>query len=306
MGEPGEHQTIAALRDFDALGGRASPAAGHLRYVLLDVFTRTPLAGNPLAVFTDARQLPAARMQDLARELNLSEAVFLLAARGGGDVAARIFTPAAELPFAGHPVLGAAVLAGAALGREHVVVETAGGEVAVELGAHDGRARFARMRQPLPSSEPFEGAPQLLAALALERSQPPVAAYRNGPLHVLVTLADEGAVQALVPDGAALSALGEVCVSCFCADGARVRTRMFAPALGVAEDPATGSAAGPLAVHLARHGLISFGQEIEISQGREIGRPSQLFARVLGSPERLERVEVGGWSVIVGDAQLRP
>jgi trans-2,3-dihydro-3-hydroxyanthranilate isomerase len=97
-------------------------------------------------------------------------------------------------------------------------------------------------------------------------------------------------------------------VSCFAGTGSRWKVRMFAPGAGVVEDPATGSAAGPLAVHLARHGRIGFGDEIEISQGIEIGRPSTLYARADGSADELERVEVGGSAVIVarGEFRLRP
>ena len=103
----------------------------------------------------------------------------------------------------------------------------------------------------------------------------------------------------LRPDLAALRALGAIGVNCFAGEGRRWKTRMFAPALGVPEDPATGSAAGPLAVHLARHGRISFGEQIEISQGAEINRPSTLYASAHGSKDRLERVEVGGSAVVV-------
>jgi trans-2,3-dihydro-3-hydroxyanthranilate isomerase len=104
----------------------------------------------------------------------------------------------------------------------------------------------------------------------------------------------------------ALARVGKIGASCFHAraDGS-VKTRMFGPALGVAEDPATGSAAGPLAVHLARHGVTSFGQRLEISQGTEIGRSSVLHACVEGSPDRIERVLVGGGAVIVARGEYR-
>jgi trans-2,3-dihydro-3-hydroxyanthranilate isomerase len=95
-----------------------------------------------------------------------------------------------------------------------------------------------------------------------------------------------------------------VCVSCFAGEGSRWKTRMFAPGSGVAEDPATGSAAGPLALHLARHGRIAFGDEIEISQGKEVGRPSTLFARIEGSADDVQRVEVGGSAVTVARGEL--
>ena len=146
----------------------------------------------------------------------------------------------------------------------------------------------------------------MLAALRVERSELPVEHYDNGMQHVYVALGSEEEVAALKPD---LSALVEVPallgINCFAGSGTRWKTRMFAPGGGVAEDPATGSAAGPLAVHLARHGRIGFGEEIEISQGTEIGRPSTLYARADGSAEKLDVVEVGGSSVIVARGEFR-
>jgi trans-2,3-dihydro-3-hydroxyanthranilate isomerase len=124
--------------------------------------------------------------------------------------------------------------------------------------------------------------------------------------HVYVCLPSEEDVAALRPDLARLGELPAVLgINGFAGQGGRWKTRMFAPGGGVPEDPATGSAAGPLAVHLARHGRIPFGDEIEISQGAEIGRPSTLYARADGTPERLERVEVGGAAVIVARGEFR-
>jgi trans-2,3-dihydro-3-hydroxyanthranilate isomerase len=160
------------------------------------------------------------------------------------------------------------------------------------------------MRQPIPTWQPFEREPELLAALGVARSALPVDAYVNGPRHVYVALESEDAVAALSPDLRALGALGELGVSCVAGSGARWKSRMFAPGLGVAEDPATGSAAGPLAVHLARHARIAFGDEIEIRQGVEIGRPSLLRARAVGSAREIERVEVGGAAVIVARGEF--
>jgi trans-2,3-dihydro-3-hydroxyanthranilate isomerase len=154
------------------------------------------------------------------------------------------------------------------------------------------------MEQPIPVPEPFERVAELLAALGLSGSGLPVEAYRNGPRHVYVELASEAEVAGLSPDFRGLADL-QIGVSCFAGHGASWKTRMFAPFHGVYEDPATGSAAGPLAVHLARHGRIGFGEEIEIRQGEEIGRPSLLYARAEGTADRIERVLVGGSAVIV-------
>jgi trans-2,3-dihydro-3-hydroxyanthranilate isomerase len=296
---------VQRLERLAALGALAPAAAKARRYFLLDVFTEVPLEGNALAVFTDAAGLGGETMQRIARELNLSESVFVLPAREDGDFRLRIFTPTSELPFAGHPVLGAAFLAGAALGSDAVVLETEGGLVEVQLRRDGARVTFGWMRQPTPSWRAYERADELLPALGVVRSGLPVEVYTNGPAHVYVELDGEAAVARLRPDLGKLGELGEVGVSCFAGAGRSWKTRMFAPALGVAEDPATGSAAGPLAVHLARHGRIAFGQQIEIRQGAEIGRASLLHALADGTGERIERVAVGGAAVILGGGELR-
>jgi trans-2,3-dihydro-3-hydroxyanthranilate isomerase len=274
-------------------------------YFVVDVFTDTPLEGNQLAVFADARSFSDQQMQRLAREMNYAETVYILPPRAGGDVRMRIFTPSTELPFAGHPVLGTAFVAGAALGGDAVRLETGLVVVPVELDRRDGRIVFGWMDQPVPSWQPFERRTELLAALGVEDSPLPVEAYRNGPLHVYVQLDSQDAVAGLRPDFGRLGSLGEIGVSCFAGAGAHWKTRMFAPGLGVQEDPATGSAAGPLAVHLARHGRIGYGQRIEIRQGAEIGRPSVLYAQVEGSADSVRRVRVGGQAVLVARGEFR-
>jgi trans-2,3-dihydro-3-hydroxyanthranilate isomerase len=276
----------------------------HHPYVVCDVFTDKPLTGNQLAVFTEAERIPTELFQTLARELNLSETVFALPAESGGDVRIRIFTPAVELPFAGHPVLGSAFVLAENLGTAAIGLETSLGVIPIALEREAGRITFGRMQQPIPTWQPYERADELLAALGVESSELPVECYRNGPLHVFVALPSEAAVAALKPDLAFLADLTEVGANCFAGSGRRWKTRMFGPALGVAEDPATGSAAGPLAVHLARHGRIQFGDEIEISQGAELKRPSTLYARAEGAAAAIERVEVGGRAVIVARGEF--
>jgi trans-2,3-dihydro-3-hydroxyanthranilate isomerase len=276
------------------------------RYVVVDVFTDKPLEGNQLAVFTDAREIPEERLQPLAREMNYSETVFVLPADGDGHARMRIFTPAAEIPFAGHPTLGTAFVLAGPLQLDEIRLETGVGVVPVRLERDGSRITFGRMEQPLPTVEAYEAEDDVLAALGVERSELPVEVYDNGLRHVYVTLGSEDEVAALRPDIARLGELPAVLgINTIAGSGRRWKTRMFAPGGGVPEDPATGSAAGPLAVHVARHGRIAFGDEIEISQGAEIGRPSTLFARVEGSPERLERIEVGGSAVIVARGEFR-
>ena len=265
----------------------------------------TPLAGNQLAVFTDAREIPDDTMQSLAREMNFSETVFVLPS-DDGHARIRIFTPTNEMLFAGHPTLGSAFVLAGPLQLDEIRLETGKGVIPVRLEREGARIIFGRMEQPLPTIEPYADADTLLEALGVERSELPVEVYDNGMGHVYVTLGSEDEVAALKPDLSRLTDLPPLLgVNTIAGKGSRWKTRMFAPGGGVAEDPATGSAAGPLAVHLARHGRIAYGDEIEISQGAEIGRPSTLYARVEGSADKLEKVEVGGSAVVVARGEFR-
>jgi trans-2,3-dihydro-3-hydroxyanthranilate isomerase len=274
------------------------------RYVVCDVFTDQPLAGNQLAVFTDAREIPEELLQRLAKETNFSETTFVYPPEAGGHVKMRIFTPGSEVPFAGHPTLGTAFVLAGPLQLDEIRIETGRGTVPVWLERDGPRIVFGRMQQPLPAVEPFARAEELQAALGVT-SRLPVEQYDNGIVHVFVTLGSEADVAALAPDQQRLAAFGHFGINCFAGSGLRWKTRMFAPADGILEDPATGSAAGPLALHLVRHGRIAFGDEIEISQGAEIGRPSTLYARVRGSAGAVERIEVGGSAVVVARGEFR-
>jgi trans-2,3-dihydro-3-hydroxyanthranilate isomerase len=275
------------------------------RYVVADVFTDTPLQGNQVAVFTDAREIPEERLQPIAREMNLSETVFVYKPEGDGHARIRIFTPSIEMPFAGHPTLGTAFILSGPLQLEEIRLETGMGVVPVRLERDDsGRIVFGRMSQPLPSVEPYGDEAELFDILGVGGSELPVEIYDNGVKHVYVCLGSPEEVGALRPDLRRLGEQSDLCFNCFAGEGARWKTRMFAPSSGVAEDPATGSAAGPLALHLARHGRVAFGDEIEISQGVEVGRPSTLFARVEGTAANVQRVEVGGSAVTVARGEL--
>ncbi|MFE7977400.1 PhzF family phenazine biosynthesis protein [Streptomyces shenzhenensis] len=275
-------------------------------YAVVDAFTDTPLEGNPVAVFFDASDISAARMQKIAREMNLSEVTFVLPAENGGDARIRIFTPVNELPFAGHPLLGTAAVLGESVARDRLLLETAMGVIPfdIERAEGPGRATTVRMKQPVPTWEPYERADEVLAALGLEGSTLPVEAYRNGPRHVFVGLEDEPSLAALEPDLRALAKCPDMAVNCFAPAEGYWRTRMFSPAYGVAEDAATGSAAGPLAIHLARHGLSTFGRRVEILQGVEIGRPATMIATAVGTARQIDSVEVGGAAVVVARGAL--
>jgi trans-2,3-dihydro-3-hydroxyanthranilate isomerase len=275
------------------------------RYVVVDVFTDVPLAGNQLAVFTDARDLTSEEMQLLARETNFSETVFVLPPSSpDADVRIRIFTPGLELPFAGHPTLGTAFVLGGPLSKIVIRLETGAGVIPVELERDGPRIVFGRMDQPIPTMEPVADPAPIFAALGVSGSGLPVERCDLGPGHLYIELGSPEEVAALRPDITALARASPDGVNCFARDGQHWKTRMFAPNHGVVEDPATGSAAGPLAVHLARHGRIPFGEQIVIKQGAEINRPSTLYAEAHGSADEIQRVVVGGCAVTVARGQF--
>ena len=284
-------------------------------YTVIDVFTDRPLTGNPLAVFTEGEAVPSRLMLDAARELHLSETAFVLPGDDDADATVRIFTPQAELPFAGHPVLGTAFVVGEAGNLATVRLRTGAGIVPVHLTREHGEIVYGEMEQPLPTVGEFEHADELLAALGVSRASValPIEIYTNGPSHVYVALVDldagtdnAAAVAALLPDMEALRALGTMGITCFTRTGdARVKSRVFCPGMGIPEDPATGSAAGPLALHMARHGWLKPGQELTIVQGVEIQRPSELSARVEGSAVEPTAIIVGGMAVPVAHGHFR-
>ena len=272
------------------------------RYVVADVFTQTPLTGNQLAVFTDARGLDDGTMQALALELGFSETVFVLPPEAGGTARMRIFNPKEEMPFAGHPVLGTAFVLGAPLQRGMIELETGVGIVPVTLERDEqGAIAFGRMSQPVPTIEAADEG-RVLAALGVAAAELPVELYDNGARHYVVVLSSEAEISALRPDNGAVAALEVTGLNSVARSGSRWRSRMF---WGNGEDAATGSAAGPIACHLARHGEISWGEEIVLEQGVEMGRPSILHARAEGRGGTIEAVEVGGSAVVVARGEFR-
>jgi len=271
------------------------------RFVIADVFTDVPFGGNQVAVFTDARGIPEEQLQPLAREINYSETVFVYPAAGDGHARIRIFMPNIELPFAGHPILGTAFVLAQPLQLDEILLETGSGLVPVRLDRDGPQVVFGWMSQPEPTWEPFEGRAELSAILGATPTDLPLELYRQGPGHVLAELSSADAVAELTPDLGALARFMDEGAAVFARDGERWKLRVFVPAFGVPEDPATGSAAGPLSLHLARHGRIGFGDEIVIRQGVEIGRPSTLHSVARSAAE----IEVGGCAVVVARGEFR-
>lgn len=297
-----------------------------LRYSLVDVFTDRPFGGNPLAVFTDAHDLSSDVMQALAKEFNLSETSFVLPAEHSAhDYRVRIFTPAVELPMAGHPTIGTAFV----LAHEHVIhiaqtettllFEEGVGTIAVLLTSREGRLHSIQMSQPLPT---FGAHFSEREAIAEMLSLDPTALDTTLPLEVvscgvpflLVPVNDLNAMRTLrfrrdvwervlrdfeAPHLFVFTQEVEVA-------GSTVHGRMFAPAMGIAEDPATGAASGPLGCYLVRHGRVKPAKTVEIisEQGFEMGRPSFVQVTIEQEGMQITGVHVGGQCYFMGKGTI--
>ncbi len=302
------------------------------QFFQVDVFTDRPFGGNPLAVFPDAEGLSTEDMQALAREMNLSETTFVLPAEApGADFKVRIFTPARELPFAGHPVVGThwvlAYLGRVAL-REPVTrvhFELGVGVLPADLQVASGQVERVVMMQGRPTfhavlddlTELAEGLGLPLAAI-LETGLP-VQVVSTGLPQMMVPIRSLAEVQSLDPGALNVAALNRACraagtdctlVFTFQVEepGVTVHTRMFAPMLGVPEDPATGSANGALGAYLVHHRAVpSAATTVSIvsEQGAELGRPSKLYVDVEVDGEEITAVRVGGQVVPVIDGVVR-
>jgi len=299
-------------------------------FVTCDVFTDRPFTGNPLLVVPDARGLTAPQMQAVAREINYSESTFVLPPKDPANAyLQRTFVPVKEIPYAGHPTVGTAVAmaelgkvaASAPDGAVPVTIEVGFGPLRLELLKKGGRVLRVRMEQGKPewrapvAGDDVKG--RIAAALgvpfdALDPGLPPQA-VGTGNTFLMVPLASVAAVSSAVADTRLLSDLEKelsvLGLFFFAFDGPRLRARMFAPGAGVPEDPATGSAAGPLAVYLALHGAVPGGVadgrgRFVIDQGVEMGRPSELDATVLVENGLPAGVRVEGGAVLVMRGEL--
>jgi trans-2,3-dihydro-3-hydroxyanthranilate isomerase len=301
------------------------------RFATLDVFTDEPYAGNPLAVVLDSEGLDGAAMQRIAREFNLSETVFVRPpAEPRHRAALRIFTPARELPFAGHPTVGTAVLLGLqdqdradgaaradalAFGLEEQIGIV---PCVVEAGAGRGRARFK-----IPALPTFLGEGPDPAALAAALSLAPEdigaglhvpSRHGAGVAFTFVPVASRDRLDAARIDPAGLAALGAGfgelgALYLYTPDpeglGPRYQARMFAPHLGVPEDPATGSAAAAFAGVLMQFAPLGNGEhDVVIRQGLAMGRPSEIALQLVIAEGALRSVEIGGEAVLVSEGHL--
>jgi trans-2,3-dihydro-3-hydroxyanthranilate isomerase len=296
-----------------------------LSYLHYDVFTSEPLAGNQLAVFTDARGIDAAAMQRIAREMNFSESTFVLpAGQPGTDIRMRIFTPMSELPMAGHPTIGSTfALASAGVirpGSPRFVFGLNIGPVPVDLEWKGDALGFAWMTQLMPVFGPvIDDRAAAAGALGLQEKDLaqnlPVQQVSCGLPYLLVPLRDRQTVDRAISDTAAFrrfmrTAGLDLPIYLFSIEPPgsteTAYSRMFAPEVGIIEDPATGSACGPLGCYLVRHGIVSgdAAQRMISLQGVTMGRSSCIHIKIDGSRENVSRVRVGGEAVLVGRGEL--
>ncbi|MGZ8380155.1 MAG: PhzF family phenazine biosynthesis protein [Nitrospira sp.] len=302
-----------------------------LKFYQADVFTSQPFGGNPVAVFPDADGLTDDELQQIAREMNLSETVFVFPPTDPAAVARlRIFTPTQEIPFAGHPVLGTFYVL-AQIGRistqepvTPVVQECNIGLFPVELHAEQSRVVRVVMSQPKPEFlDPIDAIDDVYligGALSLPKhvivdTKWPLQVVSTGLPVLIVPVRTLTAVRSINPDA---SAIINVCER-FGANGimvfttvtvesfASVHARMFAPKIGILEDPATGSAGGALGAYLVQNGVVEVGPttDILIEQGYEIDRPSRILVQVESDDDVIQGVKVGGHCVMVVEGTLK-
>jgi trans-2,3-dihydro-3-hydroxyanthranilate isomerase len=305
-------------------------AARTYRFIQLDVFSDRAFGGNQLAVLPHADDLTDVEMQAIAREMNYAESTFVVAATDPAAMCrVRIFTPAFELPFAGHPTVGTAVAlahegrvpAPASGDSTRILLQLGVGTLPVDVRATPGAVPFAWMHQPVPTFEPWRGDVTLLAAalgLGAEDLDVPGLPIERGsagtpfsfvPVRSLAAIGRAQARPDLLPLLAASDTGGAYLFSPETqAPDALAHARLFAPAVGVTEDAATGSAAGPLSAYLFRHGRFQLGTDGVahgwIEQGIEMGRPSRLEVEVEGQPDAVRAVRVGGHAVVVAEGEL--
>ncbi|HVN87090.1 MAG TPA: PhzF family phenazine biosynthesis protein [Candidatus Binatia bacterium] len=285
-------------------------------YRLVDVFTSDKFAGNPLAVFPRAEGIQVEDMQRIAREFNLSETTFVLpTTQAACDYRVRIFTPFIEMPMAGHPTIGTAWVLDHG---DRVTLLEGVGPIGVERRVAQAGATTWWMTQPLPTwgaaVEPSDAATVLGLRAAEIDGRLPAQVLSNGPAFLFVALRDRRALshaQLQIAQwqrlGPSLNAHGVFCFTRDTGDpDVTVRSRMFAPEAGVAEDPATGSASGPLGCHLVRFAVVRAGEPAKLVslQGVEMGRPSYVQIEIEGGPQSFTAVRVGGTCIGVGGGYI--
>jgi trans-2,3-dihydro-3-hydroxyanthranilate isomerase len=301
-----------------------------LQFYHADVFTDEPFGGNPVAVFPDADGLTDVELQQIAREMNLSETVFVFPPTDNAAVVKmRIFTPTQEIPFAGHPVIGTFFVLGS-LKRlslkepvTRVLQECNLGLFPVDIHSRDGVIERVVMSQPSPQFLDVIDEQEALFAIArslgitkalITETRFPVQVVSTGLPVIIVPVRTLTAVRSIIPDVSAIAELSQqyganglmVFSTMTVEQSSTVHTRMFAPLIGIVEDPATGSASGALGAYLVQHGVVDIGPitTITAEQGYEIDRPSRILIQVDSDEEIIQSVTVGGQAMMVVEGTL--
>ena len=278
-----------------------------LNYFIVDAFSDKPFKGNPVAVFTDCDDLSEKTMQSIARQMNLSETTFIQSPKKCGDACVKIFTPVNQLPFAGHPLLGTALVLYLLHKKNNILVETNKGVFNFGISIHPNNSGYTSahvlMEQPNPIINEYEYKNELLLASGIKKSTLPIEIYDVGPRHVFIGLENEKQLASVCPDYKKLSEHIDMALLCFSpSEQSHWRLRMFSPAYGVVEDSATGSAIGPLALHLCRYGLCNYNEKIEVIQGIEIKRKAYLYGYAENHNDVI-KLKVGGIALLMGKGQ---
>jgi trans-2,3-dihydro-3-hydroxyanthranilate isomerase len=301
-----------------------------LQFYKADVFTDRPFGGNPVAVIPDAVDLSDHEFQHIAREMNLSETVFVVPPTDpAAIVKLRIFTPTQEIPFAGHPVIGTFFVLGLLKKfplQEPVtrfMFECNIGVFPIELSVLNGKVEHVIMSQPVPqflgTVDALQDLYEISQALGLNKAsivdtRLPIELVSTGLPVVIVPVRTLTAVKSIQVD---LTGTKTVCdrlgvngimvfTSLTVEDWAHVHTRMFASPIGIVEDPATGSASGALGAYLVQNGVVDVGPttEIVMEQGYEIDRPSRILVQVFSDDDMIQEIKVGGQTVLVAEGKL--
>ncbi|WP_456309585.1 PhzF family phenazine biosynthesis protein [Serratia proteamaculans] len=272
-------------------------------YTVLNAFTHSPLEGNPVAVFHDAKDFSVPVMQAIARQLQLSETTFISEATPDGQARVRIFTPVNELPFAGHPLMGTACAYSRRHCLERFIFHTDIGPVRVAVEHHGLTLSSVKINIPPARLIPFADGERLLKALGLKQSLLPIAMYDAGARHVLVSVDSIETLHALRPDHQALTEFENLAVNCFVWCGRKAENRMFSPAYGVKEDAGTGSAVGPIALHLMKHGQLKVNEKLTVEQGILLNRRCVMYGEIKQQDNAVTHIELSGKVTLFSDCQ---
>ncbi|MGC2942235.1 MULTISPECIES: PhzF family phenazine biosynthesis protein [unclassified Brevibacterium] len=297
--------SLNSSRAYSAVPKRGRPRRWTVehQYQLVDAFATRPLVGNPVAVFLDSFDLDQRTMQDIAAEFQLSEVVFVDRPRSDPTrVQCRIFTPVNELPFAGHPLIGAARVHLDRHQLSNATFTTPSGAVRISKDPADTSS--VQITQAMPTEIVTEHAAELKAALGTSSFAGPPALYDAGARHLVVPIRTVNELMAIRPDHRRLSIFEDMAINCYAAENGVLFNRMFSPAYGVQEDAATGSACAPIALHAVSIGLHDSLLRVEVRQGHKLGKDCRMTVSIRQDQEPQCAVSLSGATALVAHGTL--